>query len=335
MREHLSMNVDTNGGSRSRVAQLLRAGQRVASRDELLTVGVSSATIGRRVAEGEWLNLLPGVYLLNAGPATFEDKLRAVQLWTAGKAVFSHYTAAYLHGLSQWEPPQLEIILDRSTALRTTPLCRVRRTERVPKPVGNPARTALERTAIDLIAGAPTQAKALEILIRSFQKRMSRAAFLRELQNRPRVRNRIFITKLLEDTPEGVESHMELKYHHDVEAAHGLPRAVRQNWVKLDNGWIRTDVWYEKYQVRIELDGQLAHPGRATDADIMRDNQVLIKRGDITLRYRWPQVHRTPCETAAQVAAALMARGWDGTVTRCSPSCRAPELVSDYLRAAA
>lgn len=82
------------------------------------------------------------------------------------------------------------------------------------------------------------------------------------------------------------------------------------------------------FGVRVELDGELAHPGRATDDDLLRDNDVLLSRDEITLRYRWPHVHDTACGVAGQVAAGLRTGGWSRIARRCSPTCRAAETTT-------
>src|SRR5660397_296717 len=62
--------------------------------------------------------------------------------------------------------------------------------------------------------------------------------------------------------------------------------------------WIRSDCWYEGYGLRVELDGELAHPGRATHRDVLRDNDVLLMTGDLTLRYRWWHTLAGACVSA-------------------------------------
>lgn len=193
--------------------------------------------------------------------------------------------------------------------------------------VGYLPRTTLHRTVLDLIVECRSEKAVLELLIAAVQQRMDLTAFQRELASRARVRHREFVLRVLEDAKEGVESHLEREYHRRVEKAHGLPRARRQKWVRVRGRWTRGDVTYEGYGVRAELDGELAHPGRATDRDVLRDNDARVALGEITLRYRWMHVHDEPCLVAAQVAVALMLRGWSGQVRRCSPDCSAPELV--------
>ena len=80
--------------------------------------------------------------------------------------------------------------------------------------------------------------------------------------------------------------------------------------------------------VRAELDGELAHPGRATADDLIRDNDVRLALDEITLRYRWPHVWDTPCLVAGQVAAALQKRGWQKDLMPCSPGCVAPAVLA-------
>lgn len=201
--------------------------------------------------------------------------------------------------------------------------------------VGFPARTSLEQTVVDLVDAAASETQVLDILIKAIQLRMKPGRLLAEVERRNRLRHRGFVLRVLEVTDEGVESHLELEYRKRVEHAHGLPRSVRQKWERIRGRWIRSDSWYAEYGVRVELDGELAHPGRATDDDVLRDNDVLLVCEEITLRYRWPHVHNTSCLVAGQVASGLRAGGWTGTVKRCSPGCRAPGTAAALASAAA
>lgn len=80
------------------------------------------------------------------------------------------------------------------------------------------------------------------------------------------------------------------------------------------------DAYYAKYQVVVELDGQLAHPIETRWRDIRRDNAAAAD-GSITLRYGWSDVTRNPCGTAGELARVLIQRGWIGMPILCSPTC--------------
>lgn len=109
-------------------------------------------------------------------------------------------------------------------------------------------------------------------------------------------------------------------YARDVERGHGLPRAVRQSG---PSRRYRSDVWYRDFGVIVELDGRLHHQGLAAFGDMSRDNLHRL-RGSITLRFGWAHVAGEPCLVARQVAAALSAGGWNGSLTRCQRCAQVP-----------
>lgn len=300
----------------------------VVTRAELEAAGVSSGTIASRAATGEWQRPFPGVFLLSPERPSNEQRLLCVQKWTAGRAVFSHRTAAYLHGLRSDLPAVLEVSASSSAGLRSTQRCTVRRTREVVTRVGDPPRTSLEQTVIDLVDDAPSESEVLDLLTRGVQQRLSVPGLLNQLVQRRRIRHRSFTVGLVGIVDEGVESPLELKYRHRVEQAHGLPRSVRQKWERIRGRWIRSDCWYPGFGVRVELDGELAHPGKASIDDLLRDNDVRIALDEITLRYRWPHIWDTPCLAAGQVVAALYQRGWHGKLRPCSPSCSASAVTA-------
>ncbi|MFD1507280.1 hypothetical protein FE374_14180 [Georgenia yuyongxinii] len=148
----------------------------------------------------------------------------------------------------------------------------------------------------------------------------------RAVHARPRLRHRALLRELLEVIARGVESTLEYRYHR-IERAHGLPVSRLQLRQVLDGLWLRADCVYKGLLVRVELDGQLAHPFGRTDKDVWRDNAVSISASELTLRYRWRHVVVTPCEVARQVAIALRSRGWQDTPRPCGPGCAVAGLV--------
>ncbi|MBK7819590.1 MAG: type IV toxin-antitoxin system AbiEi family antitoxin domain-containing protein [Tessaracoccus sp.] len=300
----------------------------VVTRAELIDAGVSPGTIANRVGNGEWQRPFHGVLVLSSEPPSTEQRLLCVQKWTAGRAVFSHQTAAYLHGLRRDLPPVLEVSTPSSVGLRSTARCAVRRTRVALTRVGDPPRTCLEQTVVDLVDDAATASSVLDLLIKAIQRGMSVPRFLGYLARCRRVRHRDFVLRVTAETADGVESHLELEYLRRVERAHNLPRSVRQKRERIRGRWIRSDCWYPEFGVRAELDGELAHPGRATADDLIRDNDVRLALDEITLRYRWTHVWDAPCLVAGQVAAALYKRGWQEALRPCSPGCGAPAVFA-------
>ena len=105
--------------------------------------------------------------------------------------------------------------------------------------------------------------------------------------------------------------------------AHGLPAADKQVAFTKSNGRKgRRDRAYIEYRLLVELDGKQYHDEDRRAGDQDRDNRAAAT-GNATLRYGWRDVTVGACESAAQLYAALRQRGYRGTISACSPSCRA------------
>ncbi|WP_255491690.1 hypothetical protein [Actinotalea sp. JY-7876] len=176
-------------------------------------------------------------------------------------------------------------------------------------------------TVVDLVADARTEDDAMARVCDAVRAGTHPDEVLAALDRRGRSARSALLRDLLCEVGDGVESPLERRYRRDVERRHGLPKACLQVRHRLDGSWVRADVVYEKYALRVELDGRLAHPGGRTDADTWRDNAVLLERAELTLRYRWAHVAVTPCRTTLQVEAGLRAGGWSGTARPCGPTC--------------
>lgn len=60
--------------------------------------------------------------------------------------------------------------------------------------------------------------------------------------------------------------------------------------------------------------------------DIRRDRHTAAQ-GRVTLRAEWVDVRYEPCELAAQIFATLHSRGYQGVLSACTATCRAPRYV--------
>lgn len=75
--------------------------------------GLSQDTVDRRVANGWWERLHPGVYLAVDHPYTDEVRLRAAALWVGKDAVAQGVSAAWWHGLGPRLPDTVEVTVPR------------------------------------------------------------------------------------------------------------------------------------------------------------------------------------------------------------------------------
>jgi hypothetical protein len=200
------------------------------------------------------------------------------------------------------------------------------------RPPGMPPYTVAEETILDLVQAAAAMEDVIALVTRGYGRRLLREDQLRRAaRERKKLRWRRELDEIIPVAAGGAHSLLEYRHDRDVQRAHGLPEPVKQDrFRKPDGGWGYRDRCYPEYgRLVIELDGRRFHPDEQRGRDTERDNQAAV--AGATLRYGWDDVTRKACETAEQEAAALRNRGWTGTLTPCSPSCRA---VSGYSRSA-
>jgi hypothetical protein len=293
----------------------------VATTAQVTRWGTSRATVARRVARGEWRRLFPGVVLLQSGPPSWRQRARAALLYAGADAALSHRSAAYVRGVLPSPGLLIHVMVPHVRTVVAQPGLVVHRRRTIPWAGGGLRAVDAEEAVLCLATEAATDDDLVGLVCDAVRGGARPDVLVERAAERPRMRNRHLLVDVLRAVDDGIESPLELRYRRDVERAHGLPRAVAQRRERVGGRRIRADRVYDGLGVRVELDGQLAHPFGATDDDVWRDNAVLLASGDLTLRYRWWHVVATPCEAAQQVAAALHARGWSGTPRPCGPGC--------------
>lgn len=294
----------------------------VISEKQCREAGFRQSRIMRLVDRGLWRRLLPGVYFTSNGDLQWFSRLHAALLYAGDGAAISHESAAFVHGMSLKIPKTITMTIPEPRRVAKQHGLRIQRRRTVPRAVGTPPIVTAAETLVDLFDTDLNMSDALGYLTSAIRKRVRPADVLNALSKRKRHKNRHLLRALLNDSTNGIESPLEYYFVRDVEEAHGLPCSRKQAPKNLGGRWIRSDCHYEQFHLRVELDGQIAHPGGRTNADTWRDNAVAIQENELTLRYRWHHVLITPCQTARQVGAALQKRGWRGTLKRCGEHCR-------------
>lgn len=306
-------------------AQIARIAERqdlVVTTAQCIDLGADPDWLARQVTSGRWQRVHRGTLAVYSGPLTWRSCARAALLYGGRGAALSHAAAAYVHGLTDRTPKIIDLTIPQDRRVTAVSGLRVHRASGRQLDIrGRFVVVARADTAIDLLGEATTTDDAVGVLCATVRAGTHPEHLLKVLARRPKARGRRLALDLLVLVSAGIESPLELRYHRDVERRHGLPHAALQQRQVIVGLWIRADAVYEGLGVRVELDGQLGHPGGRTDDDTWRDNAVWIVAGEITLRYRWSHVAGDPCRTAVQVVAALRSRGWKGQPHPCGPGC--------------
>ena len=305
----------------------------VISRRQAVQAGMSNNGIASKVTSGRWRRIHPGIYATFTGPMTRDASLWAALLHAGKGAQLSHQTAAEILRLTDQRAalihvtipaerrvdPVRGIVIHRSSYL--TAGWRFAR--------GIPPHTWTEETITDLVDAAANFDDAVGWVTAGFQRNLAGDARLRQVMAaRKKLRWRDRLDEIVAMAAAGTHSTLEYRYDRDVERAHGMPPARRQvPFVKQDGSRGYRDRCYAEYGLVIELDGKRFHDEEhsARDRDRRRDNDATVTTG-ATLRYGWDDVTSTPCETAAQLFAALRARGYQGALKPCSAVCNALPL---------
>lgn len=309
---------------------LIESQSGVIARRQLLELGCGRGWVAHRLRRGEWRALHPGVYLSHNGPAQFPARLWGAILHVGGGALAARRTAGFLQGLVDDQPSRIELVVPAAhhqVAPSGVRLHRSREHEVRRHPAAAIPQVRLEHVVIDLASAEVAPDDVVGWLARACQRRLTTPERLRAaLEERARVRHRALMRRVLADVDDGATSPLERRYLRDVERRHGLPSGTRQRRHQVAGRRQYSDVEYERYRVRVELDGLAYHPADQHARDAQRDNAALLI-GDVTLRYGWAPVVGTPCDVALEVGLLLSRRGWSGRPVACSPTCTVPAIV--------
>ncbi len=302
---------------------LARLQQGVVTLEQAAGHGLNRNSVARLVREERWSSLGRGLYCVSAGPPSWLGLAWGGVLVAGDSSRLGGLAAAHLHDLVDDPPTVLDVWTSRKRD--SSHPWRFRREgprTHTARGVGAPPRLTVEDTVLDLTHELHPD-ELTDLLLRTVQTRRSSPRRLREAASQRLVLpQRRLVQDLLAEAGSGVESTLERRYRHDVELAHGLPRATRQ----LRQRGLRRDVVYEEHGLLVELDGRF-HEGAGRFRDMARDNSAMLT-GQRTLRFGWPDVTAGPCRAAAQVAHLLVLGGWDGVPRRC-PRCRQVPRLED------
>lgn len=317
----------------------------VLARHQIVQAGVTPSVAARWARE--WQCLGPGTYLVTSAgidmPTPWQARLWAGILMGVGSArnpehrpfaapLIGGLAAAVVHGLAdridgpakQGRETRFVFRAEHDIDVHVDPRRRVtkacgyrffRRAGASAFEAGDAPCTSTADTVLDL-CDLSSSVDAIAWVDRACQQRVTTPAKLAAaLEARDRAKHRADLLAILRGHVEGVTSELERIYRTDVEQAHGLPKAVRQ---QRSGTWI-LDNRYADYNVIVELDGRLGQTGEGRFRDRRRDNVHTIA-DQKSLRYGWHDCYFEPCGVAAEVAFLLRQLGWSGTPTVC-PRC--------------
>lgn len=248
------------------------------TRSMVRDAGISDARWLRRVHDGTWLELAPGVFRHSATQVTFELLVRAGSLWLGHDAALYGRTAGRWLGLDGCDTDAVEFLVPRGR--RFLPAWLVLHTTLAWSTgdvvtIDGVRTCTATRAIIDMAANSPARAveAAIDSAIRL--RRTSVPTIVRRLdelggKGRPGTR---LIRALLLDS--GGESYLERSFL-SIVRRHQLPRPSTQVTYRTDgNKVIRVDFEYATIGLVVEVSGKRGHAsGRDLQKDARRRNAL-------------------------------------------------------------
>jgi hypothetical protein len=240
--------------------------------DQLAAAGVGRSTLRRRVADGLWQRVLPGVVALHPGRLTAEARRHAVALWLPG-GVLCGPTAAAVHGVDA-RPTTLVHVAVLSGRPRGAAWVRVHRLRDLPPAhrttVGGLPLTSAARTVVDVHDTTSGYAARRALVLDAVQRRVVRPhAVIAAAVTTPGLRRRSELGGTLLYALAGAQSVAEVAFA-EFCAVWGLPEPVAQHAVPTRLGPLHLDFAVPRERVGVEVDG---FDGHAYDRQRRRDHE--------------------------------------------------------------
>jgi hypothetical protein len=281
------------------------------SRDQLISLGLPSTTIDRRVHEGELTPIVPGVYLVFP-PRDDTDLLRGAVL-ALPDAVVSHQSAAHLHGFPSLPEPKPTVVVPSHTThrfpgvtvRRCSDLIQAEVTDIDGLPVTNVPRTLFDLSRLLRFREFDSIGESLVIA-----EMMSLDQFdetTERLARRGKGGSRY--ARLFLEIRAGSDSNATVleRKGRAVLARGGLPEPAAQHPIP----WTSTrrfDDAYPRAQLAIEWDSRAWHQQRAAMAADRRRDREAAAHGWVVLRFTWDDITETPYEIVSTVKTLLSDR---------------------------
>ncbi|MFI7674011.1 DUF559 domain-containing protein [Actinophytocola sp. NPDC049390] len=284
-----------------RIEGVLRRQAGVISRAQALDGGLSSATIGRRLARRVWVRLHPGVYFAADHPLTAEVRVRAALLWAGPTATLRGVTAAWWHGLWPEPPAWVEIAIPHRRRLTARPRVRVRRCDL--RPADRVKFKGLWATGVPLtVLDAAVELGDLgsQLLDRALQRRVSVAdlytAHCRNLGRRGSAR----AAELLRASQDRAASAAE-------RLLVGLVRGAGLSGWRCGYrvGGYALDLAFPEARLAIEVDGWAWHSDVQRFRHDRRRQNALVLTGWTVLRFTWHDLTTRPDAVSYEIRLAL------------------------------
>ncbi|WP_020143123.1 hypothetical protein [Terracoccus sp. 273MFTsu3.1] len=256
----------------------------VLSRDQLLAAGVSRETLRWRIGR-DWRLLLPGVYALQTGIPSTQQRLVAAQLVAGDDSWLAGTTAAALHGLTSCSlGVPIRVLVPRPQRSRRVAWVDVRATSLLREPVveRGPLRVGcLPRAVVDAASQIPDERNARALVIEAVQRRFVRLDDLEHWVDARGRRGSVRLRRLLGEAAAGAWSVPESDLLSLIHTSLSLPEPMTNPLLTGPDGTALTspDVWFDDVGMAVLVQSHEFHAsGLDWDATVVAGSDLSAAR---------------------------------------------------------
>ena len=298
-------------GYERRLADILRRQHEVVGRDQALACGLSAAALQHRLRPGgPWRRLLPGVYLVNNGTASAQQREMAGLLHAGPQGVLTGLAAARRHGIIVAENGPVDVIVPLRVRRQGSGFVRIQRTTRMPAEVhvaGEVRYARVERAVADAARSLTVERDVRALVAQAVQQhRCSIDLLVMELEQGPRYGSALFRVAL-EEVRAGVRSAPEGDLRRLIRRGK-IPMPVFNARLYAGKTLIAViDAWWKEAGVGVEVDSKAYHYSAEDWQRTMARHDRLVAQGVLLLHFTPRQIRTEPDQVAARIRAALAA----------------------------
>ena len=288
------------------IAELAAKQWGVVSLRELLQCGVSDDGVERRVKSGRLHRLHRGVYAVGHAAVPLEGRFLAATKACGPTVALSHYSAAALWGLVDWDDRRLEVTVPGPGTRRHAEI-RVHRSKTLTRRdvtrrhgiwTTTPARTVLDLSSAlpyKSLRRATNRALALKLLA---------CRHLVGLLDQPGPRRGVAnLARIIANGPAPTRSELEDAVL-DLIAHHGLQRPDVNVPLTIEGQRVIPDFRWPGQRLVVEADGAEWHDNPIARADDAERQAILEANGERVVRVTWEQAIRRRRQTIARLVEA-------------------------------
>jgi predicted transcriptional regulator of viral defense system len=294
--------------------RMLERQAQLITRRQLNACGIDDFTITRRIRRGYWQRILPGIYLMTAGPLSTEQRRIAAGLYVGSNAQLTGLSALHWHGF-RYAPAtdRVHVLVAHKTRRRSTSFVMVQRTHELDPRAHETEHysvTSAARAAVDACRATPDLRTVRAIMSEAVQSRFASLHQLeREVARAGRSRTAV-ARRVVGELMAGVRSSPEAELREIALSSAVLPTVLWNPRLTTSDGDAlpTPDGWIPNAGIAVEVDSREHHSSADDWARTLSRHNRLTQYGALVLHFTPREIRDEPGRVLRVIEQAYINR---------------------------